>query len=159
MATWKWYILPLQNIIRVVPQDKPTVDITKSSRQNDRCNKQHWGSHSRLTDSNTFQNRRRTDEIISDWVRSTDQWKYGICGIKPRSRTVQTPHANNYRWVLNGTDGLRIFATAKPWQLTPEYRDRLIASAWNQKDPTKSITFRRCTAMYRTIKKQIVAAV
>ena len=90
-------LLTLQRIRRVIPQEEPAVDPTKSAIQNGGDNKQILGSPRGLPDTNTYQYWRRFNERIPDLTTSIYQCKYGVHGVKPQRNPEWTPRANNYR--------------------------------------------------------------
>ena len=105
------YLLPFKHIRLVVPRGKPTVDPTKSSRQNGGDNTQRQGSPPQLPDADTTKDWRKANKRSSDKTTSADQLKYGVRGVEPWRKPAQTPRAYNDCRRLHGTDGLRVFST------------------------------------------------
>ena len=151
--------MPLQQIRKLFLQEKPTLDPTKSARQNDGDNKQCRGSTHEILNTNTSQDQERADERRTDQITSIDQWKYSVRCVKPWRRSTQTPHANNESGILYDTDGLRVCATIQSGKLPTNDGDHTRASACNQMVPTKPIIFQKMYHREQITKKYIAMAV
>ena len=135
------YLLSIQHIILVLPWYKPAVDPTKSAIKHSGLNNQRLGSPCSILNADTTQDRRRADKRSTYQNTSTDQWKFGVHGVKPWRSPARIPHTNNYCRGLHGIDGISVCTAAQPWKLPPHSGDHPRASSRNQKVPTKSSTF------------------
>ena len=145
--------LPLQKIRQVVPQEKPSVNNNKSARNYGRGNKKRRGSPHGIPDTHTSEYWRRTNKVSTDQFTSIGQWKCGVCGVKPWRNPARTPHADDEKLGINGTDRLRICAAAKPRQLTVNTGNRLRTSARNLQVPTKPSAIQEIDRRVRRHKK------
>ena len=69
-------------------------------------NKQRQGSPSGLLDTNTSQDRQKSNNRIPDKFTSIDQKKIGVSGVKTWKRPARIPHANDDGGRLYDTNGL-----------------------------------------------------
>ena len=131
------YTASLQQIRRVVPRDKPSVNTSNSARQNGGGNDQCKGSPCILPDACPYKDWRITNKIRIDQSTLIDKWECSGRGIKPWRRPTQTPRSVDDVRRLHVTNRTRVCATAQPRWLTSKHGERPRTSAQNWKVPTK----------------------
>ena len=59
------------------------------------------------------------------------QWECGVCVVEPRRRPERTPHADNDKQGIRGTDGFLVFAATQPRRLPANHGKRPRTNAQN----------------------------